>query len=149
MAYTSCNQIWTIVWWILQSKFHLKALGPSLHNVLISWSLGASWSSQRLKIWFLQIVHAISLQLHGQISPTQLCWAFNNIVFACSQDPSWAARIWGTDLTYLISAKPFNSLAPGRFEWNFRLITNFQADWWLRYYLWYCPQMNVTGPNWG
>ena len=39
-----------------------------------------------------------------------------------------------------------NSLAPGRYHWNFKVIY-FQAnfsDWWLRYLLWNCPQMNVT-----
>ena len=36
----------------------------------------------------------------------------------------------------------------GRFEWNSRFMSSFQADfsgWWLRYLLWYCLQMNVIG----
>ena len=43
----------------------------------------------------------------------------------------------------------FNSLAPGRFRWNFRY--HFQAnfnDWGLMYLLRNCVQMNVTGLYW-
>ena len=43
------------------------------------------------------------------------------------------------------AAGKVNSLAPKIFKKNW--ISNFQAsnsDWWLRYHLWNCPQMNVT-----
>ena len=39
----------------------------------------------------------------------------------------------------------FNSLAPGRFQFNFQ--ANF-SEWWLRYLLRNCPQMNATRPYW-
>ena len=42
-----------------------------------------------------------------------------------------------------------NSLAPGKFEWNFR--HNIQTDfsvWWLQDFLWNCPNMIVTGLHW-
>ena len=45
--------------------------------------------------------------------------------------------------------KKFNSLAPGKFEWNSR--HNFQtdfSDWWLRRLLLNCPNMNVIGLCW-
>ena len=49
--------------------------------------------------------------------------------------------------THVIWQPPWlNSLALGKFEWNFRC--NFQtdfSDWWLRHHLWNCPNMNVTG----
>ena len=38
-----------------------------------------------------------------------------------------------------------NSLAPGRFQFNFQ--ANF-SEWWLRYLLRNCPQMNATKPYW-
>ena len=38
-----------------------------------------------------------------------------------------------------------NPLVPWRFEWNFQ--ANF-SDSWLRYLLWNCLQMNVTGSYW-
>ena len=41
--------------------------------------------------------------------------------------------------------KSFNSLAPGKVEWNFE--TDF-SDWSMRHLLWNCPDMNVTGPHW-
>ena len=41
----------------------------------------------------------------------------------------------------------FNSLAPGRFKWNFKNNLIF-SDSWLRYLLWNCPQMNIAGPYW-
>ena len=44
----------------------------------------------------------------------------------------------------------FNSLAPGRFEYNFIYVifrTDFN-DWWLRHLLWNCPHMIVTGLHW-
>ena len=40
-------------------------------------------------------------------------------------------------------------MAPEEFEWNFRC--NFPidfSDWWLRHFLWSCPNMNVTGLHW-
>ena len=42
-----------------------------------------------------------------------------------------------------------NSLAPGKFEWNFRheIFTDF-SDCWLRHLLWNCPNMNVAGLHW-
>ena len=45
---------------------------------------------------------------------------------------------------------PINSLAPGRIEWNFKylIILAHFTDWWLRYLLWNCFQVNVTGPYW-
>ena len=43
----------------------------------------------------------------------------------------------------------FNSLAPGKLEWNFRhVVSKIFSDWWLRYLLWNCPTMNVTGHRW-
>ena len=44
----------------------------------------------------------------------------------------------------------FNSLAPGKFEWNFRYVI-FQmdfSDWRLRHLLWNCPNIHVTGLHW-
>ena len=43
-----------------------------------------------------------------------------------------------------------SSLAPGKFEWNFRYV-NFPkdfSDWWLRHLLWNCPDMNVNWLHW-
>ena len=44
-----------------------------------------------------------------------------------------------------------NSLAPGKFERNMKYVIFkriFFSDWWLRYLLWSCPNMNVTGLYW-
>ena len=45
-------------------------------------------------------------------------------------------------------SKSFNSLAPGKFEWNFRHFQTDFSDWWLRHLLRNCPDMNVTGLHW-
>ena len=50
----------------------------------------------------------------------------------------------GDDLT-----PTFNSVAPGKFEWNFRhVIFKKFSDWWLRHLLWNCPNRNDTGLHW-
>ena len=55
-------------------------------------------------------------------------------------------------LSYNIFTHAFNSLAPGKFERNFRYqVCNFQTDfidWWWRHLLRNCPNMNVTGLHW-
>ena len=49
---------------------------------------------------------------------------------------------------YTLSRFSFNSLATGRFQFNFRHFqTNF-SEWWLRYLSWNSPQMNATRPYW-
>ena len=55
-------------------------------------------------------------------------------------------------LTHICVTRPqwVNSLAFGTFEWNCLKFSNFQtnfSDFWLRYLLWNCPQMNLTGPH--
>ena len=41
-----------------------------------------------------------------------------------------------------------NSLSPARFEeiWGIRKFSVYFSDWWMRYPLWNCPEMNVAGP---
>ena len=54
-------------------------------------------------------------------------------------------------MTCHVRLKAINSLAPGRFEWNFRQV-NLQGnsnDCWLRYLSWKCPQINITGSGYG
>ena len=43
-----------------------------------------------------------------------------------------------------------NSLAHGKFEWNFRhvIFKQILSDWWLRHLLWNCTNVNVTGLHW-
>ena len=38
-----------------------------------------------------------------------------------------------------------NSCTSGRFQWYFQYVF---SDWWLRYLMWSCPQMNVNWPYW-
>ena len=67
------------------------------------------------------------------------------------QTDIWSLRMAQMFITrYCILRYFINSLAPGIFEWNFRL-SNFRSnfsDWHLRYLLWNCPQIILTGPYW-
>ena len=42
----------------------------------------------------------------------------------------------------------FNSLTPGKFEWNFRYVILKQILVILRHGLWNCPNVNITGIYW-
>ena len=53
-------------------------------------------------------------------------------------------------LLFHANAIPVNTLAPGRFQFNFRdvIFTLILSEWWLVYLLWNCPQMNATRLYW-
>ena len=56
-------------------------------------------------------------------------------------------RVMCLPIFYRVVSLSLTQYSPGRLKWHFREI-NFQAnlnDWWLRYLLWNCPQMNVIG----
>ena len=71
---------------------------------------------------------------------------------------SFVGALWNRKkyIITVMSYQCFNSLAPGKFEWNFRFVIFIRilviAGWgiycWLRNLLWNCPNINVTGLNW-
>ena len=98
------------------------------------------WSSTNI------LLNSYSLALCPALNPqlsieTSVCK--QSQVLMCDA-ANWLLVLWWHETTV------FNSFAPGRFEWNFRLVI-FQAnfiDWWLRCFWWNCPQMNVSGHYW-
>ena len=54
------------------------------------------------------------------------------------------------DALELLSFRWLNSLAPGRFEWNFKqvIFKLIFSGWWLRYSLWNYPQVILIGTYW-
>ena len=51
----------------------------------------------------------------------------------------------------IVGLPQINSLAPGKFEWNFRYVIFkqiFVIDGWLKDLSWNCPNMNVTRLQW-
>ena len=78
------------------------------------------------------------------------CWPRSMSPYGVPR-PEWV-NLWLHVFTHTISNLNlhFNSLAPGKLDWNFRYVIfqwNF-SDSWFRHLLWFCPDMNATGLHW-
>ena len=143
-GFSICQYVWWRRTYLIKSHYYYKKVFQS--GILFrKHLLGTSFSI---------------LELRGlKISPQ-----YKMNIFQCMDD--FKVYIWNSTQTYLaqiltdailirfqnfkISHK-FNSLAPGKFEWNFRYVILKWMDFsnsWLRNLLWNCPSMNVTGLNW-
>ena len=134
--------------WILAKFWQLSSWNfldmSSLHR---DWrQSGLDWTVVSVLVVVLLLTLNINLQMWSLPFEYQSAICFCFIEILPTSDTYASLNTW--DWHWFRSQTFVNSLAPGRFEQNFRL-SSFQAnfsDWWPRYLLWNCTQMNATGP---
>ena len=128
-----------VILWIVMKRIVTKIFPVTK----VSWINGMFPQSNSVGIWLS--LYCKNINFRDYLSPDVFSdfhnfllvipWSINHMSSCCTE-------VW------LIWCHGFNSLAPGRFEWNCKYVifNLIFVNWWLRCLLWNCPLVN--GSHW-